>query len=147
MARPPIDLTPELQETIVGALRAGNYLETAAALVGIHHDTLREWVKKGRRGDPRYEAFSAAVSQAIASAEARDLAVIGKAAGEHWQAAAWRLERRFNDRWGRKNDVSLSGKNGAPPVKMELIIDLDGTATDNANTNTDSEEDDDDTIR
>jgi hypothetical protein len=145
MARPPIDLTPELQETVVGALRAGNYIETAAALVGIHQDTLREWVKKGRRGDPRYEEFAAAVAQAIASAEARDLAVIGKAAGEHWQAAAWRLERRFNDRWGRKNDVSLSGKNGAPPVKMELIIDLDGTATDNAAT--DNEDDDDDSIR
>jgi hypothetical protein len=145
MARPPIDLTPELQETIVGALRAGNYIETAAALVGIHHDTLREWVKKGRKGDPRYEAFAAAVAQAIASAEARDLAVIGKAAGEHWQAAAWRLERRFNDRWGRKNDVALSGKAGAPPIKMELVIDLDGTATDDVQE--DKEDDDDDSIR
>jgi len=145
MARPPIDLTPELQETVVGALRAGNYIETAAALVGIHHDTLREWVKKGRRGDPRYEEFASAVAQAIASAEARDLAVIGKAAGEHWQAAAWRLERRFNDRWGRKNDVALSGKAGAPPIKMELVIDLDGTATDDVQE--DKEDDDDDAIR
>lgn len=142
--RPPIELTIELQETVIGALKAGNYLETAAALVGVHHDTLREWVKKGRRGDPRYEDFAHAVSQAIASAEARDLAVIGKAANEHWQAAAWRLERRFNDRWGRKNDVSLSGKNGAPPVKMELVIDLDGTAV--ADVKVD-EDDDDDTIR
>ena len=145
MARPPIDLTPELQETIIGALRAGNYIETAAALVGIHHDTLREWVKKGRKGDPRYEEFAAAVTAAIASAEARDLAVIGKAAGEHWQAAAWRLERRFNDRWGRKNDVALSGKAGAPPIKMELVIDLDGTATDDVQE--DKEDDDDDSIR
>jgi hypothetical protein len=142
--RPPIELTPELQETVIGALKAGNYIETAAALVGVHHDTLREWVKKGRRGDPRYEEFAHAVAQAIASAEARDLAVIGRAANEHWQAAAWRLERRFNDRWGRKNDVSLSGKNGAPPVKMELVIDLDGTAVENVEVD---EDDDDDTIR
>jgi|1048.fasta_scaffold00018_10 transposase len=142
--RPPIELTAELQDLIVGALKAGNYIETAAALAGIHHDTIREWVKKGRRGDPRYEAFADAITQAIASAEARDLAVIGKAAGEYWQAAAWRLERRFNDRWGRKNDVSLSGKNGAPPVKMELVIDLDGTSVEEEAS---KEEEDDDPIR
>ena len=55
-----------------------------------------------------------------------------------------RLERRFNDRWGRKNDVSLSGKNGAPPVKMELVIDLDGAGAEDNRT---EEDDDDDTIR
>ena len=146
MSRPPIELTTQLQELIVGALKAGNYLETAAALAGIHPDTLRDWVKKGRKGDPRYEDFSHAVQQAIASAEARDLAVIGKAASEYWQAAAWRLERRFNDRWGRKNDVSLSGKAGAPPVKMELVIDLDKPAT-IADEPEQAEEDDDDPIR
>ena len=145
MARPSIELTKEMHDMVVGALKAGNYIETAAALVGIHHDTLRDWIKKGRKGDPRYEVLANDVAQAIASAEARDLAVIGKAANEHWQAAAWRLERRFNDRWGRKNDVSLSGKNGAPPLKMELIIDLDGTATETQHT--DDEEDDDDSIR
>lgn len=142
--RPPIELTEELHELIISALKAGNYVETAAALAGIHPDTLREWVKKGRRGDPRYENLANDVAKAIAAAEARDLSVIGRAAQDYWQAAAWRLERRFNDRWGRKNDVSLSGKNGAPPVKMELVIDLDGTS---AEDNRSEEDDDDDTIR
>jgi hypothetical protein len=142
--RPPIELTEEMQELIVSALKAGNYLETAAALAGIHPDTLREWVKKGRRGDPRYEDLADSIVKAIAAAEARDLSVIGRAAQDYWQAAAWRLERRFNDRWGRKNDVSLSGKNGAPPVKMELVIDLDGSSAD---TQSNEDEDDDDTIR
>lgn len=27
--------------------------------------------------------------------------LIGKAAENQWQAAAWRLERKFPDRWGR----------------------------------------------
>lgn len=147
MARPPIELTTQMQELIVGALKAGNYLETAAALAGVHPDTLREWLKKGRKGDPRYEEFAHSVQQAIASAEARDLAVIGKAAAEYWQAAAWRLERRFNDRWGRKNDVSLSGKAGAAPVKMELVIDLDGTATENNEKAAEDDDEDDDSIR
>lgn len=142
MARPPIEITQQIQEMIVGALKAGNYLETAAALAGIHPDTLREWIKKGRKGDPRYADLADSVTQAIAQSEARDLSVIGKAAGEYWQAAAWRLERRFGDRWGRKNDVSLSGKNGAPPVKMELFIDLDGTASSIAQDEEDDEDDD-----
>jgi transposase len=142
--RPPIELTDELRDLIVSALKAGNYIETAAALAGVHADTLRDWVKKGRRGDPRYESLADDVTKAIAAAEARDLSVIGRAASEYWQAAAWRLERRFNDRWGRKNDVSLSGKNGAPPVKMELVIDLDGTASESV---ADEDDDDDDSIR
>jgi len=146
--RPPIEITPELQELIVGALKTGNYLETAAALAGINPDTLREWIKKGKRGDPRYAELAEKITQAIATSEARDLAVIGKAANEYWQAAAWRLERRFSERWGRKNDVSLSGKAGAPPVKMELVIDLDGHNTETTEEPEDVEpQDNDDTIR
>ena len=86
--RPPIELTEELHELIISALKAGNYVETAAALAGIHPDTLREWVKKGRRGDPRYEELANDIAKAIAAAEARDLSVIGRAAQDYWQAAA-----------------------------------------------------------
>jgi hypothetical protein len=44
----------------------------------------------------------------------RDLAIIGRAADEHWQAAAWRLERRFPERYARNRRVELTGKDGGP---------------------------------
>lgn len=89
-------LTPELQERLVAFLRAGNYVETAAACAGIHKDTFYEWCKKGRKGEEPFAAFVEAVDKAIAESEARDVALIGKAATVNWQAAAWRLERKMS---------------------------------------------------
>ncbi len=41
----------------------------------------------------------------MAEAEIRDVALIGKHAEYSWQAAAWRLERKFPAKWGRKQIV------------------------------------------
>lgn len=117
MAR-PTKLTPELQEKICQAIRAGNYIETAAAYAGISKVTLHEWMRRGRRETERVEkaegrakvrkkeapfvGFLNSVEKALAEAEVRDVFIIGKAAEENWQAAAWRLERKFPDRWGRR---------------------------------------------
>lgn len=117
MAR-PTKLTPDLQEKICQAIRAGNYLETAAAYAGISKVTLHEWMRRGRREMERVEEaegrarirkkeapfveFLNSVEKALAEAEVRDVILIGKAAEVNWQAAAWRLERKFPDRWGRR---------------------------------------------
>lgn len=100
----PTTLTPEIQEKIIQAVRAGNYLETAAAYAGVPKNTLHDWLRRGakeKRGI--YHEFSVLVEKALAEAEMRDVLIIGKAAEENWQAAAWRLERKFPDRWGRKD--------------------------------------------
>lgn len=124
----PIKLDDEIQNRIVTAIRAGNYIETAAAYAGINKSTLYSWLKRGERErqrvakNPRarvtqkerpFVEFSNAVERALAEAEIRDVAVIGKAAEEQWQAAAWRLERKFPERWGRKKldiDIAHSGQ-------------------------------------
>jgi transposase len=100
----PTKLTPELQAKICDAIRAGNYLETAAAFAGINKTTLHRWLRRGANAHQgAYHAFSRAVDKAFADSEARDVALISKAAAEgSWQAAAWRLERRFPERWGRR---------------------------------------------
>jgi hypothetical protein len=51
--------------------------------------------------------FSDAVERAVAEAEARDVALIARAAEKNWQAAAWRLERRAPARWGRREQIDL----------------------------------------
>ncbi len=99
----PCKLTPAIQSKIVEYIHAGAYIETAAAAAGISKDTLYAWLRRGARGDgTRFREFSDAVERALAQAELRDLLIIGKAAQTQWQAAAWRLERKCPDRWGRK---------------------------------------------
>lgn len=127
----PTKLTPEVQEKICSAIRAGNYIETASAYADVAKSTLYEWLKRGQREKDRiaknprarirkeeapYVEFSNAVEKALADAEVRDVMLIGKAAEENWQAAAWRLERKFPDRWGRRDKFALehSGKDGGP---------------------------------
>ncbi|GGA31944.1 hypothetical protein GCM10007416_00600 [Kroppenstedtia guangzhouensis] len=128
MARPE-KLTPELQQKVVDAIRMGNYIETAAAFSGISKDTLYRWLKQGRRAKRgKYREFSDAVEKALAESEMRDVAVIATAAKENWQAAAWRLERKFPDRWGRRQKVDAqlehSGQvSGNDTVVVQQIID------------------------
>jgi transposase len=105
----PTKLTPEVQERIVTALRAGNYRETASRHAGISYMTFRRWEMKGE-----------AIKKAEADAEVRDLELISKAAEEQWQAAAWKLERKYPQRWGRRDatKLELSGE-----VKQVTISD------------------------
>jgi hypothetical protein len=104
MAR-PTKLTPEVQERLLKALRAGNYLSTAARFAGIHPATLHRWLERGdpagtRPTDLPYRQFAEQVERAIAEAEVRDVTLISKAAETDWRAAAWRLARRYPKQWG-----------------------------------------------
>lgn len=133
MAR-PTKLNFDTHNKIITAIRAGNYIETAAAYAGVNKSTLYEWLKRGEREKQRvaensrygirkseepYVEFSNAVEKALAEAEIRDVAIIAKAAQEQWQAAAWRLERKFPDRWGRKDKVDLSADKDGFKIVVE----------------------------
>ena len=117
----PTKLNDETQNRIVTALLRGNYQETAARYAGINVDTFYEWMKRGREEPGTiYSEFSEAVEAAKAAAEVRDVTLIDRAAEEgSWQAAAWKLERKYPHRWGRLQRTEVSGPDGAP-VKVEL---------------------------
>lgn len=133
----PAKLTDELLSEIVENIRIGAYVETAAAAAGLSKDTFYRWLKRGRRAldkleksgemaeeDEIYAHFSDAIKKAQADAEMRDVALIARAAQTTWQAAAWRLERKFPDRWGQKvrQEVDHQGVLGVtqiPPEKQE----------------------------
>lgn len=108
MAR-PTKLTPEVVEKIVAAIRAGSYVETAASYAGVSKSSLYEWLKKGAtEKDGPFREFSIAVEQAMAHADVRDISVIAAAAQKGvWQAAAWRLERKHPDQWGRRQVIQV----------------------------------------
>ena len=104
MARPGVSsFTPETREKVLGALRAGNYRVAACKFAGISDDTFGRWMRAGKAGEAEFAEFAEQVKQAEAQAEASLVATIRKAAGDHWQAAAWLLERKFVTRWGRRD--------------------------------------------
>lgn len=122
----PTKLNDDLKDQICKVVRAGNYIETAAAYAGLSKQTLYDWMKRGRReaearieGKPaqrreeKYVRFLDAIEKALADSEIRDVAIVAKAATENWQAAAWKLERRNPGRWGRVRH-EITGKDGGP---------------------------------
>jgi transposase len=114
MAR-PTKLTPELQERIVKAVRAGNYAEAAARANGIAPSTYYRWLQRGALNDAgAYRDFSEAVRQAEAEAEVHAVAILRRAMGEDWRAALAYLERRYPGRWRRHTSTELTGKDGGP---------------------------------
>lgn len=99
----PTKLSEEIETKIVAAIRGGNYMETAAAFAGISKDTLFAWLRDGERGkSPELIKFSDSVKKALAESEVIPLSRISEAGKTNWQAEAWRLERRFPQRWAKR---------------------------------------------
>lgn len=117
----PTICTPELTKKIAGFIEQGNYIETACAAAGVPKSRLYEWLKLSHQEDskPCYKAFRDAIELAMAQGEQRDLMFIDRAAiMGSWQAAAWKLERKFTARWGRKDKLEVTGEDGGP-LKVE----------------------------
>lgn len=120
-----LKLTPEVQQKIVSAIRAGNYAFVAAEMAGIGRSTYWRWLEMGEKPDaqPVYREFRDAVKEAEAAAEVASVALIRQAAQNGtWQAAAWYLERKHGDRWGRNDKVrqEVSGPDGGP-VEVDVV--------------------------
>lgn len=114
----PCKLTPEVQKRIVDALRGGNFRETAAKWAGVSPGVVSQWMS--RKGEP-YESFQRAVDDAEQGAEVRSVALIMKAAAEDPKHAQWWLERKFPERWGRKERYTVTGPGGGP---LAVAIDV-----------------------
>jgi len=110
-------LTPEIAMKIFECVREGNYIETAAAYVGVAPSTLRLWLQRGRRAgemdpsvrneeDEMYLRFTQGVENAQAQAEVDDIKFIR--GSPEWTARAWRLERRFPEKYGRRERVDMN---------------------------------------
>jgi hypothetical protein len=118
-------LTPERQARICEALRAGNTKAAAAAYGGIDISTYHRWVERGEAASSgAYRDFCDAVKEAEAACEIRNVALIQKAAQEHWTAAAWWLERRKPDDWARVERRRHEGHDGGP---FSSRVDVRGT--------------------
>ena len=119
----PTKLTRHTLDKICTALRAGNYLDVAAAYAGVPKTTLRDWLRRGANSSTGiYRQFSLAVTEAMAAAEVADVAVIAKAsrAGDY-RAALARIERKHPDRWAKKTVIYM-GDADKPMQSAELDL-------------------------
>jgi transposase len=90
---------------ILRVIARGNTRANAAGQAGICERTLRSWVARGNRGEAPFAAFAAALKKAERKAEGRMVGVIRRAAPTTWQAAAWWLERKFPEAWGKDTEI------------------------------------------
>ena len=109
-------LTQQVQDKMVEAIEMGNYAPTAAEYAGIATSTHYNWLKLGEKGESPYVEYLEAIKKAEAIAEVRNVGIIQNAAINTWTAAAWYLERKHFDKWGRRERVhnELTGANGGP---------------------------------
>ena len=115
-------LTERTKDDIVKALRAGNSRRDSALYAGVSETTFYSWMARGREGEPLFAEFLEAVEKAEAQSVVRNVAIIQRAAEETWQAAAWWLERKRPDDWGRRQRMDI----GADKEELEVIVKIGG---------------------
>jgi hypothetical protein len=119
----PTKLTPEVKDRIIAAIRAGNYADAAARSAGISPATYYRWMKRGEAAKQGIQRdFFDDVRRAEGEAEVHAVAVIRKAMPSDWRAAAHYLERRYPDRWRRRESIEHEGSQRLV-VKAEDLAD------------------------
>lgn len=101
--------TPETVDKLTQAIRLGATYQLACDYAGIGVSTFHDWLN----AKPE---FSQAIKEAEGKAAVLWLGKIEQAASDgNWQAAAWKLERRYPQDYG-KRAVEVSGPDGGAIV-------------------------------
>lgn len=145
----PSKFTPERAAEIIAGVRAGLPREVAARRAGVDASTVYRWLSAGKDAEAgEFRDFLQSIEKADADCEALLLTRIQNAArgGEvvsrktirgkdgatrteeqlsrpEWTAAAWILERKFRDRWGRNDRLELIVEREAQKIAEELGVD------------------------
>lgn len=117
-------LTEKMIEEIAKHIELGMINKDVAQLVGISETTFYNWMNEGENSKDDnniFRKFYLKVKEAEAKAIKRNLAIIQRAANEgNWQAAAWFLERKRPEDWGRKERVNINADDGIT-IKVEKV--------------------------
>lgn len=104
---------PDRRSAILEALAVGMPRRHACMSAGISDDTLARMLKSDAD-------FAEQVKAAEASAVERALGQIVAAASDDWKAAAWILERRWPQEFGRK--AILAADENAVPLRFTIDL-------------------------
>lgn len=118
------------QHAIVTAISIGLNRDQAAAIGGISKRTIQRWMKDGREdveadvpvSKSKFRRFYLAVVVAEAEFEQtalQGIAAAGAAGHQNWTAYAWLLERKWPERYGKREVVQLEGGD-TPLVQLNL---------------------------
>lgn len=121
--------TPDIHRLIVAALSRGHYPTTAADLVGITRESLRNWLDAGaidaeHGKDTPYARLHRDCSAATAQWIDRQIGRVQDAGEKDWRASASILGRRHRE-WSEKPSESESGRN----ITIQIGIALPGTTS------------------
>lgn len=111
----PTKRNPLTEGAIFAAIEAGATYELAAKAGGITYETFNEW----RKADPQ---FSEAIAKVEYEAALTRLNIIAAAARDDWKAAAWWLERRFPESYGRQVRAQVD-HGGQVKIRIERVND------------------------
>lgn len=120
-------LNAKMIQELARHIKAGNFAMVACEYMNIGKSAYYDWLATGRKDKENgisslYSELVDAIKSAEAEAEMRNVNIIQNAALNTWQAAAWYLERKHNDRWGvPKQKLEITGKDESPlNVEMRL---------------------------
>ena len=109
----PTKLRADLQESFLDGLKLGLTHKLAAQRAGLGESTYYSWIAKGREAKSGlYREFLDEVMRVEGEAAGELLTQIGQHSKDDWRAAAWILERRHPDDYGKRTE--LTGKAGGP---------------------------------
>lgn len=109
----PFKLNKDIQRKLVEAIGEGNYYDAACQLAGIDYSTFRKWILRGQEEEKgAFRDFYVAIKKAEAEAENKIIKLWIKQIPEDWRAAATFLERRYPDRWARRDRHEITGRDG-----------------------------------
>lgn len=115
----PTKCTPERIAAIEGFVREGLGKDAAARQGGIGVATHHEWTARGRAGEEPYAEYVRRIQAASDSLQEEVSGVHMRALrSPNLQVAApqarWMSERLWPETWGKREQVELTGKDGAP---------------------------------
>lgn len=111
----PTMLSFELIKDFYKIISLGVYVKQACNYLSINSRYYYQWMAHGEKDEEAgketiYAHFYLSMKKALDIAEVNAINQIQKATKNTWQAAAWYLERRAPDRWGRKDSVQYTGQ-------------------------------------
>lgn len=119
----PTKLTPVVQRALLKALRSGATHRLACQYAGIALSTFQGWLREGDAGQADFLDLSDAVKKAEGQAALAWLDLLDQAATDgDWHAAAWKLERRYPEEYGRKV-LKLEGDKDNPVAILQAMTD------------------------
>lgn len=131
-----LKLTDKSKNMLIKAIKAGNYHHTAASIAGLHVSSFYRYLDMGekRANGIMYDDKGVEIPEimeqlynelqiAEADAESKRIERIEKAGKRgDWKADAWYLERRYPERWGRRDRITADLNHGGTITNK--VIDL-----------------------